>query len=153
MHYGFYDDLDDIRECLLEQNDISDPLELDFAFLENEQGTMGLSPYDFLHGSCDVFARYLHDTYGYRVESLYKHGYLIHSYCVATVNGKPVYIDIRGTTDDLKEFWREFKYEPEDFWFDENSEFLITDSLPDYTGSMHFYEAARWMDEYYKYWD
>lgn len=60
-HYGFYNDLDDIRECALEHHDITNPYELGFDFMFDECGKYGYSPYDFLHGFCDILAQYLHD--------------------------------------------------------------------------------------------
>lgn len=64
---------------------------------------------DFLHGSCHIFSRCLHDRFGYSVHNvLAKNGKLIHSYCV---DDNEDYIDVRGKTSDAMAFFSEFEDE------------------------------------------
>ena len=103
MGTGFYGD----REALAA--DLQDP-GTGFCFMENCRGKDGFTPYDFLHGYCDMFAAYLSGRYGYATESLVgRNGELIHAYCTADAGGGTLYIDIRGCTDDYVEFTREFQ--------------------------------------------
>jgi hypothetical protein len=100
MRYGFYTDLDELRE----EYDCSD-----FGFLENEIQYKGLTPHDFLHGYCFEFARYLNLLYHYPIECIYaEDDSLIHAYCVIEKNNKSLFIDIRGCTDDWDEFIDDF---------------------------------------------
>lgn len=100
MNYGFYTDLEELRE---EYEDA------DWGFLENEISYKELTPHDFLHGYCFEFARHLHELYGYQVECIYgEDGSLIHAYCVIEKDSKPLFIDIRGCTDDWEDFTEEF---------------------------------------------
>ena len=104
MNFGFYSDLEVLRE----------EYEADFSFLQNEISSHGLTPYDFLHGSCDVFAYYLNKQYKYDVECIYERDdddnkRLIHAYCTEKLSdGSVAYIDVRGVTTDYDEFIAEF---------------------------------------------
>lgn len=150
MHSGFWSDLDDIRECSVEHGDITNPDELGFDFLVDEEKFLGISPMDFLHGNCDIFARYLHDTYGYRMEAIYFRDELIHAYCVLYQSDTEIYIDIRGMTTNEKEFWSEFEYDPEDFWF--AGDYWITDEIPEASAASDWKQAAAHFDDKYRYW-
>lgn len=53
----------------------------------------------FLDGACDIFAKALHDTYGYRVMAcVNRTGRLLHAFCMID----NVYIDAAGKHDSLK---------------------------------------------------
>ena len=100
MRYGFWED----RESFLE-----DYPDTGWNYLEDEFKTHNRTPYNFLHGECDIFARYLSDKYGYMMSALYEEpNQLIHAYCTNEVNGVVYYIDVRGITDNWEEFIREF---------------------------------------------
>lgn len=106
---GFYIKLDDLKnEC--------EDFSCDFSFLENEISYGTITPDWFLHGNCDIFACYLHDKYGYEMKAVCNPEQLIHVYCIANINNKTVYIDIRGITDDWNEFITEF-----DDWYSDDS--------------------------------
>lgn len=103
MHYGFYTDLEELQEEFEEAY---------WTFLENEVSCNGLTPYDYLHGFCLEFALHLNQLYGYPVEAVYsKNSSLIHAYCVSEKDGKTIFIDIRGWTDDWQEFIQEFDFD------------------------------------------
>nr|WP_297765795.1 hypothetical protein [uncultured Butyrivibrio sp.] len=97
--YGFWTDLDELQEEIPGAN---------WGFLENECRTDIISPYNFLHGCCDVFAIILHQRYGYKLEYVECLG-LVHAYCVAEHNGKEYYIDVRGICSCYDAFIEEFK--------------------------------------------
>ncbi len=99
MQTGFW------KELFALQDD--DP-EAGWGFLENEFGLFGLSPYDFLHGSCDIFAEMLHEKYGYDIEYAECLG-LVHAYCVCEYNNQTYYIDVRGICTETFGFMEEFK--------------------------------------------
>ena len=100
MKDGFWEDL----ESLWEEYPDSE-----WGYLEGEIKTHNRTPYNFLHGECDIFARYLSDKYGYKMSALYEEpGQLIHAYCVNEINGVTYYIDVRGIIDDWNEFIKEF---------------------------------------------
>ncbi len=104
MHNGFYSDLDTLRT----EEGCEDA---DFSFLESEYGCgeYRYNAYQFLHGYCYVFAEALHDIYGYQVENAYgENGFLVHSYCITYDEDSPLFIDVRGITDDYQEFIEEF---------------------------------------------
>ena len=63
----------------------------------------------FLHGSCQLFAFELHNRYGYEGVNLQVPGNVDrHFFCTTIVNGKDVYIDVRGITDNLDDLIDEF---------------------------------------------
>ena len=119
MMRNFYDDYEDVKNGMVESGEIEKDEGVDFSFMDNylvlddkEQeckipwSTFNLSLGDFLHGFCDLFAKRLHDEFGYRVENLYdSEGGLIHSYC-RTDDGR--YVDVRGVTSDGEAFFEEF---------------------------------------------
>lgn len=156
MHTGFWSDLDDIRECSAEHGDITDPYELGFDFMVDEEKWGGLySPFDFLHGCCDVFAKYLHERYGYHIEAIYgQYGeQLIHAYCVDVSGDTPIFLDIRGQTDNYEEFLDEFDLTERDLrWSD--GEFVITGSLPKTLSEpvTRLLKASEWFDRRYDFW-
>ena len=100
---GFYIKLDELNEEF-EDYDYS------FDFLENEISYKRITPDWFLYGNCDIFACYLHEKYGYEMKAIYEYDseQLIHVYCIAEINNKTVYIDVRGITDDWNEFITEY---------------------------------------------
>ena len=75
--------------------------------LKNEPSAEGHTPYDFLHGCCDVFAIILHEKYGYSLEYVEWLG-LVHAYCVAKHDNREYYIDVRGVCSDYNTFFKEF---------------------------------------------
>ena len=98
-HTGFYKEypkkkLTDYENYLL--NDI--PYETD-------------NPYEmadiFLNGSCDIFALYLHNKYGYEIYKLSNRP-AIHYFCIDYSKGIKKYIDVRGITTSYEEFICEF---------------------------------------------
>lgn len=110
MHNGFYSELDEL---------LNEGEDADFGFMENE--VLGkdikydgrtFSAFNFLHGFCNVFAQILNEKYGYSVECIYNEaGRLVHCFCIDDSNGKLVFIDVRGKTDDYFEFVSEFEDE------------------------------------------
>ena len=107
---GFYVELDKLRE---------EYPGADFGFLENTEVTGETHAHGFLHGCCDEFAAMLSEMYGYEIECVRNaEGRLIHAYCIAELEGKKAYIDVRGTTTDpvlfFEEFENELTYFPED---------------------------------------
>lgn len=86
--------------------------EIDWSFLENETGGLDISMplYVFLHGYCDTFAFALHEQYGYEIEyARDEDNHLIHAYCVDYSGSTPLYIDIRGITDNFEELMEDFR--------------------------------------------
>lgn len=67
-----------------------------------------MSPDDFLHGHCNVFAMGLHKKFGYPIEAIMLGKNLVHAYCTAVVDGEYVFIDSRGCTTDYEMFVDEF---------------------------------------------
>lgn len=59
--------------------------------------------YDFLQGSCDIFAEILSETFGYK-RYIISDGNSFHIFCKLFYNTEEVYIDIRGYTSDYNEF-------------------------------------------------
>ena len=131
MHNGFYTELDIIKKD-------SDDEDLDFSFMEEENCfdedlitdlikenpdvrenyIEGFNLYDFLHGSCDVFAKALSDINGLSISAIYEPDedatgiedypdkyHLVHMYCT-TKDG--YYVDVRGITDNWDEFIKDF---------------------------------------------
>lgn len=100
MRTGFYLDLDELRK---------DYPDSDFGYLENEYASTSMSAAEFLHGHCSMFAYELSKTFGYQIEEIINfENDLIHAYCIDNFNGKTAYIDIRGITTDVEEFFEEF---------------------------------------------
>lgn len=61
--------------------------------------------HDFLQGSCDLFARALHERFGYEVYEIKRNNSTTHHwYAKSSYQGIPIYIDIRGATTDFGEF-------------------------------------------------
>ena len=82
----------------------------DFSFLAGYRKG-NVSAYDLLHGFCNVFAKVLNEEFGYRINEITdEYGTLIHFYALGKEKGRPVYIDVRGKTDDYSEFIEEFEY-------------------------------------------
>lgn len=115
MHFGFYEELDDLRV---------DDSDADFGFLENisnneyiefvlafgETKKYLLSAYDFLHGYCDIFAKRIHDQFSLPMYAIYSEsGDMVHCFCKINADGRDYYIDVRGITDDYTEFISEFE--------------------------------------------
>lgn len=99
-HIGFYEELDILREDVDEESD--------FGFLENEFIEDHFNAYDFLHGFCDVFAITLSNIFSYDMECIMNENGLVHAYCKKEIDGRTFFIDVRGITDDYKEFIEEF---------------------------------------------
>lgn len=61
--------------------------------------------HDFLQGSCDLFARALHERFGYEVYEIRRNGSTTHHwYGKSSYQGLPIYIDVRGATTDFDTF-------------------------------------------------
>ena len=61
--------------------------------------------YDFLMGSCHLFALALYRKFGYKIcEIRDSHNNLTHSFCVVKNDLQTFFIDVRGATIDFKEF-------------------------------------------------
>ena len=104
MRYGFWTDHDELLE---------EYPNCGWEFLQNEFCHGGITPYDFLHGHCNLFAEYLHDVYGYDIEAVFEDpDTLIHMYCTTcSVDGRKLYIDVRGITSDFRELMQEYEDE------------------------------------------
>ena len=111
MKYGFYTELEELREDEPEE-------EFDFGFMENEsyinqdpnKNFKYVSAYDFLHGYCFEFALALNEMFGYEIECIMgEENELIHAYCILKENGHNIYIDVRGYTDEYDTFIEEFE--------------------------------------------
>lgn len=72
-----------------------------------------LCPYtdatDFLDGSCNLFAKMLHQKYGYKVHEI-SCDKGNHWFCTTSYNGQLVYIDVRGATTRKDEFFNHFEH-------------------------------------------
>lgn len=104
--------------------------------------TSDKSAWDFLHGNCLAFAAVLNKTFGYEIriawdasfegrteniwetpaicspdgpESFWEH--LVHGYCAAELDGRTVYIDVRGITTERQPFFDAFakRFHPHPF--------------------------------------
>lgn len=115
MTQGFYKELENRRRSgsaadfgFLEEIPVVGDSGKQCVFL-NGNSSFELSLLDFLHGSCHIFSRYLHDKFGYKVCNIFTdNGHLIHSYCVDPDGN---YVDVRGKISDLKAFFSEFEDE------------------------------------------
>ncbi len=135
MHNGYYEELDYLKK---ETEDEDFPVD-DFEFMcgnsfylwdedlidnlakqypKEKNYIENYTPYEFLHGSCNVFAKALSDIKGLSVSAIYEPDedaegiedypskyHLVHMYCT-TEDG--LYVDIRGVTDSWEEFIKEF---------------------------------------------
>lgn len=63
----------------------------------------------FLDGSCNLFAKQLHDHFGYDVYEV-SDGSGNHWYCLTDYNHKRLYIDIRGATTDFCSFSNRYSF-------------------------------------------
>lgn len=139
--YDFWDELRSLREEFPEAS---------WGYLENEYSLFGLSPYDFLHGSCDIFAEVLHEKYGYTLEYAECLG-LLHAYCVKELDGHTYYIDVRGICSDYDEFLEDFK----EYFIEKKFSIARLDSIPErYIHSDNICRersAAKAIIEYYNY--
>lgn len=85
-----------------------DSLTMEYA----RQVVKNYTPYDFLHGDCNIFAQYLHETYGYAIEAVMKREEdrcaLIHMYCIDESSGAKEYIDVRGRCTDFDLLMEDF---------------------------------------------
>lgn len=87
---------------------------------ENESGKVKLerciSLYDFFHDRSDIFAKMLHDKFGYALKNVYEiqedgSKKLLHSYCEIPYEGAKdgkLYVDARGACDDYGMFIQTF---------------------------------------------
>lgn len=71
-------------------------------------GSSGIeSPYfsmhQFLMGSCDIFAKTLHEIFGYKT-FIRKKGSSLHCFCKSQSNNEIFYIDARGVTNSFWDF-------------------------------------------------
>lgn len=113
MHNGYYLEKETIEKETGESIDFGFMDGLDY-FYNEDIPTRAI--YDLLHGYCDNFAVLLHNEFGYDINLVRnKDSGLIHAYCTTEKDGETLYIDIRGITDSIDEFFGEF----EDF-FDYN---------------------------------
>ena len=99
--------------------DESEPI-TDFNFMEgspifgpngsNWQQPKNLNPYDFLHGYCHIFALALHNQFHYPIYVIKNsNNEIVHFYCKDIFKDKPIYIDVRGITNDFDTFANEFE--------------------------------------------
>ena len=144
---GFWTELKELREEYPDS---------EWGFLENEiQCDGGLTPYDFLHGYCNVFAQMLNEKYGYRIEAAYEEpSQLVHCWCVSEApDGRKAYIDVRGVTTSFDDLMKDF----EDFWTDDEYHYILRyDRMPDSLskdGQSNALSAARQIEHEYKYYD
>ena len=105
----------------------TDDIALQFA----KRVVLDYTPYTFLHGDCNIFAQYLHETYGYDIEAVMFRGaggknLLIHMYCVDGSGADTEYIDIRGRCDDFSLLMAEYCD-----WFDEDDEDVFIQRFSD----------------------
>lgn len=126
-----------------------------YDFLDEEFKAYGYTPYNFLHGNCDVFSAYLCSEYGYPVFNiLSSNGRLIHSFCDGgTKNGRRVFIDVRGKTNSFQEFIDEFLDEIECLMYPAMSDLNI---IPVTTMTVDYgcpaYKAAADIVRHFRYW-
>lgn len=75
---------------------------------EGEEYKMSLN--DFIHGECDVFAEiFAEQNPDFSTKMITNEdGRMIHAFCTAEVDGKELYADARGITDNWDEFIREY---------------------------------------------
>lgn len=115
MRNGFYTELDALkRKCMDSKFE-----DAGWDFLENKCNNGSISAYSFLHGLCWVFALVLNEIYGYRIVAFHdpNDGSLIHAYCETKIDRRTLYVDVRGCTDNYKEFMEDF-----DDWIDYDME-------------------------------
>ena len=148
MEYSsFYEELETLKK---EYTDAS------FMFLELEKTSWHHDAYEFLHGYCHTFAYTLSREKGYpiilRRLRFPEKGEpdIIHTWC----ENQGQFIDVRGKTDNWKEFWEEFEdwddFDMEDDTFEtlrfENAndffKFLGGEDVFD-PGAQHFISAAK----------
>ncbi len=101
MRFGFFKDAEELRKTLHSRC---------FTFMDAEGMECGeFTPYDFLHGNCEIFACFLWKKYGWPVRKAYSNGRLAHAFCIGPrIDGSHILIDARGGATDLEEFWGEF---------------------------------------------
>lgn len=147
IYNGFWSELKAL------QNDSPDENVETFDFMENEpkydykEHVNYLSPFDFLHGFCNVFAQYLNEKYGYEIEYVKECGGLVHAYCVY----KDCYIDIRGIHNDYDEFMNEFTVNG--LWSndDDTYTFQCNEMPKSFRDDENAYKVAAKIDSYYNY--
>lgn len=145
IHTGFYKE----RDSLI--RDLNDP-NIDFSFMENEFVMFNkLGIYNFIHGYCDVMAEYMSNTYGYEKKYLVSNkALLVHAWCEYDYNGERMYIDARGSTNDINEMIEEFDCSSINDYLE-----LGYEIVPEYyPGTISVndssYKAAKFFDKYYK---
>ncbi|WP_027438486.1 hypothetical protein [Lachnospira multipara] len=62
----------------------------------------------FLNASCNLFAKALHEIFGYEVYEVSGSGN--HWYCKTQYNNKTLYIDVRGATSDFAAFSKRYGF-------------------------------------------
>lgn len=88
-------------------------VEFDDCYITLQNEDLNECPYtnawDFLHGACDLFAYVLHKKFGFTIfELIDKSNHMVHCFCKSYYCERDVYIDVRGATTDIKEFFSEF---------------------------------------------
>ncbi len=144
---GFWDDLEALK------NDLPDEGIETFDFMQNEptydykEYVNYLSPFDFLHGFCNVFAQYLNEKYGYEIEYIKEFGSLVHAYCIY----KGCFIDVRGIHTDYDEFMKEFTLNG--LWDNDDDTYTYQcKKMPDsFRNDEDAYKIAKKIDTYYGY--
>lgn len=109
----------------------------------------------FLHGFCDIFALKLFDLCKNCKISIVKTKYeLVHSFITFQVDGIKYYMDVRGITSNIDEFFEEFEdyfdYQGYFYYYDEfnndDGEILEFSSKEDYLYFMNdFYNDNNWV--------
>ena len=105
---------------LISLNQKEDEPITDFNFMENSpifgpnsskwNPPENITPYDFLHGYCLIFALALHKKFQYSIYVIKnENNAIVHYYCKPTYKDKPLYIDVRGITNDFDAFADEFE--------------------------------------------
>ena len=64
----------------------------------------------FLHGSCQLFSLALHKKFGYKAFKISKGEKDVHYFCMKEHLGLNYYVDVRGMTNNFKEFASEFAF-------------------------------------------
>ena len=122
---NFYEELETLNENIKEEHPKKYEPITSFNFMENspifgpneneweppvDEYGKEINPYDFLHGYCHIFALALHKKFDYPIYIIKdENNETIHYYCKNIIKNEPVYIDVRGITNDLDAFASEFE--------------------------------------------
>lgn len=107
FHKGHYLSNDVIKSLRSVENENYDELQFEDEYAVD---TVYTDADVFLHGSCNLFALTLHETFGYEVYEIRdKEDRMVHVFCKSTYRGQDVYVDVRGVTTDFVECVSEFR--------------------------------------------